>query len=60
MTPEQIRNFLASEEFWPDIDGDKSSDMAWHEWCQPRYKKQREAWLKEQHQKSVLFVSRNL
>jgi hypothetical protein len=46
MTAEQIRNYLASEEFWPDIDGDTTSDSAWHYWLQPQYdQEQRRRWL---------------
>jgi hypothetical protein len=49
MTAEQIRNDLASEEFWPDIDGDTTSDSAWHYWLQPKYdQEQRKKWL-DQH-----------
>jgi hypothetical protein len=48
LTPEQIRNFLASEELWQDVDGDKTSDSAWHFWLQPKYdQEQRRKWLAE-------------
>jgi hypothetical protein len=50
--PETIRRFLASEEFWPDIDGDKTSDHAWHYWLDgTKYDQaQRKKWL-EEHRK---------
>jgi hypothetical protein len=54
--PDTIRQFLASEEFWPDIDGDKSSDLAWHFWLQPKYDQaQRRKWL-ESH-RSPMFTN---
>ena len=46
LTIEQIRNYLASEIFWPDIDGDTTSDSAWHYWLQPKYdQEQRRKWI---------------
>ena len=44
-SPEQIRNFLASEIFWLDIDGDITSESAWHNWLQPKHDKERKIWL---------------
>jgi len=44
--PEIIRRLWASEEFWQDIDGDETSDLAWHYWLQPKYdQEQRRKWL---------------
>ena len=43
-----FQDFIASEEFWPDIDGDKTSDSAWHFWLDKKYdQEQRRKWLEE-------------
>jgi hypothetical protein len=47
MTPQQIRDFLASPELSEVATCDMpDADLAWHFWCQKEYRKEKETWEK--------------